>query len=109
MSVYFRPKVDMAEAMFDYAPQHAGDLALKVGDKVTVTRKGEDGWWTGKLRGAQGNFPGELHMSSILSSLQSFILLSFFIKGWVTTPPPLLSLVVLFHSICFITTQKVCI
>lgn len=99
----------MAEAMFDYAPQHAGDLALKVGDKVTVTRKGEDGWWTGKLRGAQGNFPGELHMSSILSSLQSFYLAFIFHQGLGHNTPPLLSLVVLFHSICFITTQKVCI
>lgn len=49
----------MAEAMFEYAIQHVGDLALKVGDKVEVTRKGEDGWWTGILRGVTGNFPGE--------------------------------------------------
>lgn len=55
----FRPKVDMAEAMFDYAPQHVGDLALKVGDKVEVSRKGDDGWWSGTLRGQQGNFPGD--------------------------------------------------
>ncbi|CAN0493000.1 unnamed protein product, partial [Ectocarpus sp. 12 AP-2014] len=51
------PKVDMAEAMFDYTPQHVGDLALKVGDKVEVSRKGDDGWWSGTLRGQQGNFP----------------------------------------------------
>lgn len=50
----------MAEAMFDYAPQHVGDLALKVGDKVEVSRKGDDGWWSGTLRGQQGNFPGDL-------------------------------------------------
>ncbi|CAN0451505.1 unnamed protein product, partial [Ectocarpus sp. 8 AP-2014] len=49
----------MAEAMFDYAPQHVGDLALKVGDKVEVSRKGDDGWWSGTLRGQQGNFPGD--------------------------------------------------
>lgn len=49
----------MAEAMFEYAIQHVGDLALKVGDKVEVTRKGDDGWWTGILRGVTGNFPGE--------------------------------------------------
>lgn len=49
----------MAEAMFEYASRHVGDLALKVGDKVEVTRKGDDGWWSGTLRGKQGNFPGE--------------------------------------------------
>lgn len=49
----------MAEVMFEYNPQHVGDLALSVGDKVEVSRKGDDGWWTGKLRGATGNFPGE--------------------------------------------------
>lgn len=60
--VAIRPKVEMAEAMFEYTPQHVGDLALKVGDKIEVSRKGADGWWTGSLRGAQGNFPGELEM-----------------------------------------------
>lgn len=55
-------KVEMAEAMFEYAAQHAGDLALKVGDKVEVTRKGSDGWWSGTLRGKQGNFPGEINI-----------------------------------------------
>lgn len=56
----------MAEAMFEYTPQHVGDLALKVGDKVEVTQKGDDGWWTGSLRGAQGNFPGKLEISRVL-------------------------------------------
>lgn len=74
----------MAEAMFDYAPQHAGDLALKVGDKVQVLRKGEDGWWSGTLRGQQGNFPGGdisvlptvslFHMSPVVSSVRCFLL-----------------------------------
>lgn len=49
----------MAEVMFEYRPQHVGDLALSMGDKVEVTRKGDDGWWTGTLRGATGNFPGK--------------------------------------------------
>lgn len=48
----------MAEVMFAYNPQHVGDLALSVGDKVEVTRKSDDGWWTGRLRGTVGNFPG---------------------------------------------------
>lgn len=55
-----RPKIEMAEAMFEYTPQHVGDLALIVGDKIEVSRKGDDGWWTGTLRGKRGNFPGEL-------------------------------------------------
>lgn len=63
---FVRPKMDMAEAMFDYTPQHVGDLALKVGDKVEVVRKGDDGWWSGTLRGQQGNFPGWLSCSTRL-------------------------------------------
>lgn len=46
--------------MFDYTPQHVGDLAIKVGDRVEVSKRGNDGWWTGSLRGATGSFPGEL-------------------------------------------------
>lgn len=57
----------MAEAMFEYTPQHVGDLALKVGDKVEVFHKGDDGWWTGTLRGMRGNFPGESGVSSLFS------------------------------------------
>lgn len=49
----------IAEVMYEYNPQHVGDLAMSVGDKVEVTRRGDDGWWTGKLRGVIGNFPGE--------------------------------------------------
>lgn len=56
---FARAKVLMADVMFEYNPQHVGDLALSVGDKVEVTRKGDDGWWTGTLRGATGNFPGK--------------------------------------------------
>lgn len=44
--------------MFDYTPQHVGDLEIKVGDKLEVTKRGDDGWWTGTLRGVNGNFPG---------------------------------------------------
>lgn len=56
---FVRPaKVDMVEAMFDYTPQHVGHLEIKVGDKLEVTRRGDDGWWTGTLRGVHGNFPG---------------------------------------------------
>lgn len=57
--MHLRPKVLVAEVMFEYNPQHVGDLALAVGDKVEVTRKGDDGWWMGTLRGATGNFPGK--------------------------------------------------
>lgn len=70
-----RPKVDMAEAMFDYAPQHVGDLALKVGDKVEVQRKGDDGWWSGTLKGQQGNFPGTSYLPMLRVSPVFFLFL----------------------------------
>lgn len=47
-------------ALYDYDAQASGDLSFKAGDHIEVIHKGnENEWWTGKLRGVQGQFPGE--------------------------------------------------
>jgi len=42
------------------SPKAEGDLSFSVGDKIEIverTNSAED-WWTGRLNGAQGVFPG---------------------------------------------------
>lgn len=56
------PVVERAEALYDYEAQAAGDLSFATGDVIDIVRKGatENEWWTGKLKGQEGQFPGML-------------------------------------------------
>lgn len=47
-------------ALFDFAAQAEGDLSFSVGDRIEIVERSEsaDDWWTGRLNGAQGVFPG---------------------------------------------------
>lgn len=49
--------VVLAEALYDYAPQQADDLALKTGDKITVLEKLSRDWWRGQVGSNTGVFP----------------------------------------------------
>ena len=53
--------VERAEALYDYEAQAAGDLSFTTGDVIEIVEKGatENEWWTGKLMGKQGQFPGK--------------------------------------------------
>lgn len=54
------PGVEYCTALYDYVPQAAGDLAIKAGDRIEIVQRTADanGWWTGRLNGQQGVFPG---------------------------------------------------
>ena len=56
------PALPTATALYDYEAQAEGDLSFNTGDVIEVTQKGltENEWWTGKLRGRSGQFPGWL-------------------------------------------------
>ncbi|TQS32250.1 hypothetical protein Golomagni_07438 [Golovinomyces magnicellulatus] len=47
-------------ALYDFSAQAEGDLSFSAGDVIEiVTRtKNDNEWWTGKLNGRQGQFPG---------------------------------------------------
>lgn len=47
-------------ALYDYDAQAEGDLSFKKDDKIELVNRTEDAndWWTGKLRGVVGVFPG---------------------------------------------------
>ena len=52
---------ERAEALYDYEAQAAGDLSFTTGDIIDIVEKGatENEWWTGRIMGRQGQFPGE--------------------------------------------------
>lgn len=62
------PVVERAEALYDYEAQAAGDLSFATGDVIDIVRKGatENEWWTGNLKGQEGQFPGMLLLSMAL-------------------------------------------
>ncbi|KAJ1822375.1 BAR adaptor protein Hob1 [Coemansia sp. RSA 2599] len=52
--------VQYVEALYDYAAQAEGDLSFKEGDRIELVKRTEakDDWWTGRLNGVVGVFPG---------------------------------------------------
>ncbi|KAI0206137.1 BAR domain-containing protein [Astrocystis sublimbata] len=48
-------------ALYDYSAQAEGDLSFRAGDVIEIVTKtnNENEWWTGKVNGKQGQFPGE--------------------------------------------------
>ncbi|BEJ16375.1 hypothetical protein CspHIS471_0509800 [Cutaneotrichosporon sp. HIS471] len=54
------PPKQYCTAIFDYEAQAEGDLSFSAGDRIEIverTNSAED-WWTGKVNGRQGIFPG---------------------------------------------------
>jgi amphiphysin len=54
------PAVHYVVALYDFEAQADGDLSFKTGDRIEIVEKTEsaEDWWTGKLNGQQGVFPG---------------------------------------------------
>jgi amphiphysin len=58
-----KPKPKAAQyvvALYDFDAQADGDLSFKTGDRIEIVEKtaSSEDWWTGKLNGTQGVFPG---------------------------------------------------
>lgn len=53
-------QTEKAVAMYDFEAQVEGDLGFKAGDVIEIVQRtaNENEWWTGKLNGVQGQFPG---------------------------------------------------
>lgn len=62
------PAVEYVVALYDFEAQADGDLDFKAGDRIEVVQKSEstEDWWTGKLDGRQGVFPGKLLVSFLV-------------------------------------------
>ncbi|KAJ6501474.1 hypothetical protein C8R47DRAFT_228170 [Mycena vitilis] len=54
------PKIQYVVALYDFAAQAEGDLSFNTGDRIEVVERGAsaEDWWTGRLNGQQGVFPG---------------------------------------------------
>lgn len=54
------PDPETVTALYDYEAQAEGDLSFKVGEVIEVIARtnNENEWWTGKLKGKKGQFPG---------------------------------------------------
>ena len=50
-------------ALYDFAAQADGDLDFKVGDRIEIVERSPstEDWWTGRLDGRTGVFPGMWH------------------------------------------------
>ncbi|WVQ99579.1 hypothetical protein IAU59_006715 [Kwoniella sp. CBS 9459] len=53
-------QVKYATAIFDFEAQAEGDLSFHAGDRVEIIERSDnaDDWWTGRLNGVTGIFPG---------------------------------------------------
>lgn len=51
-----RPQL-LATVLYDFVPQEPDELALSVGDTVTVFSKETEGWWRGSCNGRTGVYP----------------------------------------------------
>lgn len=62
------PAVETVTALYDYEAQAEGDLSFSTGDVIEIIQRtpNDNEWWTGRMNGKRGQFPGEAH-----SALQS--------------------------------------
>lgn len=54
------PVAETVTALYDYEAQAEGDLSFMTGDVIEIITRtqNENEWWTGKVSGRQGQFPG---------------------------------------------------
>ncbi|TEB29487.1 hypothetical protein FA13DRAFT_1775428 [Coprinellus micaceus] len=59
---------DWADALYDYVSTEPGDLNIKEGQRILVTERSSDDWWTGEIdgNGKPGLFPASDDIASIL-------------------------------------------
>lgn len=55
------PAAETVTALYDFAAQAEGDLSFSAGDVIEIVQRtqNDNEWWTGKLNGKQGQFPGK--------------------------------------------------
>ncbi len=65
------PATETVTALYDYSATQEGDLSFRAGDVIEIVNKTPNSheWWTGKLNGRQGQFPGKSAVYFILLPL----------------------------------------
>lgn len=61
------PPAETCTALYDYEAQAEGDLSFLTGDVIEIVSRtqNENEWWTGKVRGRSGQFPGMCSVPSL--------------------------------------------
>jgi amphiphysin len=56
-----KSNVETVTALYDYEAQAHGDLSFTAGDVIEIIQRtnNENEWWTGKVHGREGQFPGK--------------------------------------------------
>lgn len=67
------PLAETATALYDYEAQAEGDLSFSTGDVIEIVQRSqnENEWWTGRIMGKMGQFPGKIFESFNASSFCS--------------------------------------
>lgn len=54
------PQAVYVSAVYDFEAQAEGDLSFRAGDRIELVKKtdSQEDWWTGRLNGQEGVFPG---------------------------------------------------
>ncbi|KAL1297423.1 hypothetical protein AAFC00_004954 [Neodothiora populina] len=54
------PQAETVTALYDYEAQAEGDLSFSAGDVIEIIQRtsNDNEWWTGKIAGRSGQFPG---------------------------------------------------
>jgi amphiphysin len=69
-----KPKIEPPKqyviALYDFEAQADGDLSFRAGDRIEVVEKtaSSEDWWTGKVNGVQGVFPGGHYSLEVLGA-----------------------------------------
>ena len=60
LSIAAKPNAEMVTALYDYSAQAEGDLTFKAGDAIEIITRSQNPneWWTGRVGGREGQFPG---------------------------------------------------
>jgi len=54
------PPKEYVTALYDFDAQADGDLSFKTGERIEIVQKtdSQEDWWTGRVNGQEGVFPG---------------------------------------------------
>jgi amphiphysin len=63
------PAAETCTALYDYEAQAEGDLSFLTGETIEIVNRtsNENEWWTGRVNGREGQFPGKLDTSLTIS------------------------------------------
>lgn len=60
-----------ATVTYEYTAQAPDELSIREGDVVEIVTKDPSGWWTGRLNGKTGLFPGNYARETASGPLQT--------------------------------------